>query len=322
MSVAKWFGLSALACLGVACLAPKYDIDPTLDNIGAGTPGDGGSTVKGMAGAMAAGGAPSSQAGAPAGGAASAGASSGGKAGASTGGNGGANGVAGAANHAGAPGSGGTTGGGGASAGGAGGGPSAGALNCPDELTGVAGTPTVPASTALVVLDDVVIHDATNTKILFQWQFADGTVIADTTTDPRPADKWSRSQFFGDVNKISRAPGAHNTFLACDGNPDVGSLKNIIPFTAASQYYDVSVLFAAHDYSSATVTAKLVTGGAEDVTGAAHALLYAISGGTETPNVPITLTAGVWKPLTLSVPATGFTMVGELGIRVTTYPCQ
>jgi hypothetical protein len=182
----------------------------------------------------------------------------------------------------------------------------------------------VPASTALVVLDDVVIHDATNTKILFQWQFVDGTVIADTTTDPRPADKWSRSQFFGDVNKISRAPGAHSTFLACDGNPDVGSLKNIIPFTAASQYYEVSALFAAHDYTSATVTAnvKLATGGAEDVTCAAHALLYAISGGTETPNFPVTLTEGVWKTLTLSVPATGFTMVGELGIRVTTYPCQ
>jgi hypothetical protein len=334
MSVAKRFGPAVLACLGVACLAPKYDIDPTLDSIGAGAPGDGGSSASGMAGAMAAGGAPSSHAGAPAGGAASAGASSGGKAGASGGGKGGANGVAGAANHAGAPGSGGTTGGGGASAGGAGGaaggpsggagGASAGALNCPDELNGAAGTPTVPASTALVVLDDVVIHDATNTKILFQWQFADGTVIADTTTDPRPADKWSRSQFFGDVNKISRAPGAHSTFLACDGDPDVGSLKNIIPFTAASQYYEVSALFAAHDYTSATVTAnvKLVTGGAEDVTCAAHALLYAISAGTETPNFPVTLTEGVWKALTLSVPATGFTAVGELGIRVTTYPCQ
>jgi hypothetical protein len=311
MSVVKRFGLSALACLGVACLAPKYDIDPTLDSIGAGAP----STANGMAGAMAAGGAPSGHAGAPAGGAASAGASSGGLAGASTGGKGGANGVAGAANHAGAPGSGGS----GASAGGAGG-----ALNCPEEVNGAAGTPTVPASTALVLVDDVVIHDATNTKILFQWQFADGTVIADTTTDPRPADKWSRSQFFGDVNKISRAPGAHSTFLACDGNPDVGSLKNTIPFTAASQYYEVSVLFAAHDYTSATVTAnvKLVTGGAEDVTCAAHALLYAISGGTETPDFPVTLTQGVWEALTLSVPATGFTTVGELGIRVTTYPCQ
>jgi hypothetical protein len=325
MSVAKRFGLSTLACLGVACLAPKYDIDPTLDSLGAGAPGNGGSAAQGTAGGQAAGAAASSHAGASAGGAASAGASSGGKAGASTGGKGGANGAAGAANHAGAPGSGGTTGGGGASAGGAGGaGPSAGALNCPDELNGTAGTPTVPASTALVVLDDVVIHDASNTKILFQWQFADGTVIADTTTDPRPPDKWSRSQFFGDANKISRASGAHSTFLACDGNPDVGSLKNIIPFTAASQYYEASVLFAAHDYTSATVTAnvKLVTGGAEDVTCAAHALLYAVSGGTETPNVPITLPEGVWKPLTLSVPATGFTMVGELGIRITTYPCQ
>ena len=86
----------------------------------------------------------------------------------------------------------------------------------------------------------------------------------------------------------------------------------------------MSALFAAHDYTSATVTAnvKLVTGGAEDVTCAAHALLYAISDGTETPDSPVTLTEGVWKALTLSVPATGFTAVDELGVRVTTYPCQ
>ena len=180
------------------------------------------------------------------------------------------------------------------------------------------------ASTAIVLYDNVVIHDAANTKILSQWQFADGTAIADTTTDPRPADKWSRSQFFGDVNKVSRAPGAHSTFLTCDGTPAVGSLKNTIPFIAASQYYEASVLFASHDYSSATINAnvKLVLGGAEDVTCPAHALLYAIGGGVETPGTPITLMEGSWQGLTLVIPATGFSMVEELGIRVTTYPCQ
>jgi hypothetical protein len=206
----------------------------------------------------------------------------------------------------------------------AGGAPSGGNVSCADELTGSAGKPSAAgASTAIVLFDDIVINDVTKTKILFQWQFTDGSTIADTVTDPRPPDKWSRTQFFGDVNKVSRGAGAHSTFLACDGNPAAGSLKNVIPFVAASQYYEASVLFAPHDYSSAVVSGKvkLVSGGAEDITCPAHALLYGINGGTETPDTPITLTAGSWQDLTLTIPATGFTMLDELGIRITTYPC-
>jgi hypothetical protein len=199
-----------------------------------------------------------------------------------------------------------------------------GSVSCPDEDTGAAGKPsTAGASTAIVLFDDIVIYDSTKTKILFQWQFADANTIADTATDPRPADKWSRTQFFGDVNKVSRATGAHSTFLACDGNPAAGSLKNVIPFVAPSQYYETSVLFAPHDYSNDQVTAKvkLVSGGGEDVTCPAHALIYGIAASTETPDAPITMSTGVWQDLSLAIPATGFTMLDELGIRITTYPC-
>jgi hypothetical protein len=133
----------------------------------------------------------------------------------------------------------------------------------------------------------------------------------------------SRGQRVSPVRPALAPRSCCSTFLACDGNPAAGSLKNVIPFVAASQYYEASVLFAPHDYSSAVVSAKvkLVSGGAEDITCPAHALLYGINGGTETPDTPITLTAGSWQDLTLAVPATGFTMLDELGIRVTTYPC-
>ncbi|HEX3849976.1 MAG TPA: hypothetical protein VHW01_03365 [Polyangiaceae bacterium] len=311
-----------LACLGGACLAPKYDIDPTIDDLGAGAGGTAGASVSGSAGATThKGGASSSGAGTSAGGTASAGAPASGKAGAAAGGKGGASGTAGAG---GASNNGGAASAGAPAAGAAGNSAAGGSINCPAETSGATMKAAADtASTALVLLDDVVIHDATGTKILSQWQFAEASAIADTTDDPRPADKWSRSQYFGDPKKISRAANAHSTFLPCDGNPDVGSLKNTVPFTTDSQYYEASVLFAVHDYSGATISAKvkLVTGGAEDVTCAAHALLYAVSGSTETPNAPITLTEGVWKDLTLLVPATGFSAVGELGVRITTYPC-
>jgi hypothetical protein len=311
----RCIALSSLGFLAGGCLVPTYNIDPTLDPVATGGAGGASSAGAASGGASAAGAAATGAAvaGAAATGAAGAGAPTGGMPGV-----GGALGKAGAgAIVAGAPGA-------GASAGGAGGAPSNGG-SCADEVVGAGGKASaVPATTAIVVFDNVVIRDAANTSILFQWQFADGTTIADTTTDPRPPDKWSRSQFFGDANKVSRAPGAHSTFLACDGTPAIGSLKNIIPFTAAGQYYEASALFAEHDYSGATVSAnvKLVVGGAEDVTCPAHALLYAIGGGVETPGTPLTLLAGAWEGLSLTIPATGFSKVEELGIRVTTYPCQ
>ncbi len=315
MAARRWLTFFALASLFAGCFLPKYDIDPTIDDLAktgggaggvAGASASAGGTAKaGAGGAVAGAGAPASGGGGSSKGGSSAG---------------------GGSSHGGSSAAGSSTGGGSSTAGSSAAGSStAGGGPCPDEGTGAGGkSGGATATTAIILFDNVVVQDAQKTKILSQWQFADGNVIADTTTDPRPADKWSRSQFFGDVNKISRAPGAHSTFLSCDGNPDSGSLKNTVPFTAAAQYYEASVLFAVHDFSGATITAtvKLVTGGAIDVTCPAHALLYAVSGAAETPNLPITLLEGGWQNLSLSVPATGFTAVGEVGIRLTTYPCQ
>ena len=56
----------------------------------------------------------------------------------------------------------------------------------PMSLNGAAGTPTVPASPFFFFFDDGGIHDATNTKILFQWQFVDDTAIAEHDDRPAP----------------------------------------------------------------------------------------------------------------------------------------
>ncbi|HWZ89491.1 MAG TPA: hypothetical protein VNW92_11595 [Polyangiaceae bacterium] len=223
--------------------------------------------------------------------------------------------------------SGGTTSSGGGS-GNTGGAPATGGTSaaCPDEALGLSPSATNPVTTAVVLIDDVVIQDSFMSKTLFQWQFGDATTIADTNTDPRPGDKWSRTALFSDTNKVSRAPGAHSAFLACDGNPAAGSLKNIIPFSAPNQYYEVSVLFAAHDYSGSQITAKvmLVGGGASDAACPAHALLYGIDSvsSKETPDSPITLVQGKWLDVALTVPPTDFSHLDELGIRITTYSCQ
>jgi len=144
---------------------------------------------------------------------------------------------------------------------------------------------------------DHVIRDAANTNVVVQWQFS----------------------------PIDIAGTARNTYLACDGNPANGSMKEVIPFTDIAQYYEVSVLFAEHDYSSFHVSAKvkLVTGGRSDATCPAHALLYGINGGdfVSTPAAPITLVTGQWQDVTLTIPATGFTRMDELGMRITTYTC-
>jgi hypothetical protein len=204
-----------------------------------------------------------------------------------------------------------------------------GPVNCPDELVGAndAGTGDAGASdagattTAIVLIDNVVIRDAANTNVVAQWQFDDATTIDEALADPRAGDKWSRPPF----SPIDTASAARNTFLACDGNPAAGSMKEVIPFTDAAQYYEVSVLFAEHDYSSFHVSAKvkLVTGGRSDASCPAHALLYGIDGGdfVQTPAAPITLVAGQWQDVTLTIPATGFARMDELGMRITTYVC-
>jgi hypothetical protein len=198
--------------------------------------------------------------------------------------------------------------------------------SCPDEALGLSPSATNPVTTAVVLIDAVVIQDSFMSKTLFQWQFDDATTIADTNTDPRPGDKWSRTALFSDPNKVSRAPGAHSAFLSCDGNPGAGSLKNIVPFSAPNQYYEVSILFAPHDYSGSQITAKvkLVGGGASDAACPAHALLYGIDSvsAKETPDSPVTLVQGKWLDVALTIPPTNFSHLDELGIRITTYSCQ
>jgi len=268
------------------------------------------------------------------------------------GGTGGAAGNAGAAGSSGAAGRGSSAGGGGtggsSGTGGTGGGagnagaggsagsadasvadaPEAGPVSCADENigadagsaeagTGDAGT----AKTAIVLIDGVVMQDATNT-VVAQWQFNDASTIAEGLIDPRPGDKWSRVPY----SPIAIASGASNTFLACAGNPAAGSMKEVIPFTDAAQYYEVSVLFAEHDYSNHHVSAKvkLVTGGISQPNCPGHAMLYAVNGGdfVQTPASPITLIPGQWHDIALTIPATGFTRLLELGVRITTYVCQ
>ncbi len=205
--------------------------------------------------------------------------------------------------------------------------PAGGASSCPDETSGSVAKSPGKVTPAIVLIDDVVVQDAKQSRVISEWQFSDGATIVDTDTDPRPGNKWSRTSLFGDPNKVSRVPGAHSTFLSCDGAPTNGSLKNLIPFSLAGQYYEDSALFQPADYSGNVISAKvkLVAGGAPDEGCPAHAMLYGIgitgTKATETPNEPITLSAGVWLNLTLTVPSTGFTKLGELGVRVTTYPC-
>jgi len=196
--------------------------------------------------------------------------------------------------------------------------------HCPDASSGVSPASSDKVTPAIVLFDDIVIQDAAKSRIIAQWQFNDDKTIADTETDPRPGDKWTRTALFGDPNKVSRVPGARCYFLSCDGEPASGSLKNIIPFSAVDQYYEASVLFAPRDFSGNFVSAKvkLVAGGRPDPACRAHALVYGISSATETPSVPMTLTPGVWLELAIFVPLTGFTKLGEVGIRVTTYPCE
>ena len=276
----------ALGVVGGACALPSYDVDPSIDALVAGK-----------------------------GGVASGGASA--HAGSGTGGTSGT-GSSGAPTmnpSAGAP-----AGNGGASA-------AAGAGACPDETSGSVPKSPGKVTPAIVLIDDVVVQDAKQSRVIDEWQFNDGATIADTETDPRPGNRWSRTSLFGDPNKVSRVPGAHSTFLSCDGAPTNGSVKNLIPFSLAGQYYEVSVLFQPADYSGDVISAKvkLVAGGAPDEGCPAHAMLYGIgitgTQSAETPNEPITLSAGAWLNLTLTVPSTGFTKLGELGVRVTTYPC-
>jgi hypothetical protein len=175
-------------------------------------------------------------------------------------------------------------------------------------------------TTAVVLVDDIQVTKGTT--VAPEWQFADATQIDDSGNgDTPPADKWARVNY-ADPARVSGSADAHDSFLACAGNPAAGSLKNVVPFTADNQYYEVRVVGAPLDLSNAVLTAKvkLVGGGAASATCPAHALIYGV-GTTEATGSPVTLEAGKWMDVTLTVPATGFTAVGQIGIRLTTYTC-
>ncbi len=105
-------------------------------------------------------------------------------------------------------------------------------------------------------------------------------------------------------------------------------MKAILPFTAASQYAELHVVFAPGDYSNAVISAKVKLVGGGDTGSAtcpAHAVVYAIDNGDfiepTTAETPVTLLKGQWTDAKLTVPATGYTHLDEIGIRFTTYPC-
>ena len=318
------FALGATAAFSFAGCSSGSDSDGGAGSSAGGSRAGAPAGGAGAGGAHA-GGAPA--AGAPAGGAGAgtAGASGGvaGHAGAGgTGGTGGAGGKAGAGGTgggAGAAGAGGATAGSGGATAGTGGGA------CADETAGSGGAGgAASVTTAIVLLDDVVIKDAANTAIKAEWHFADGTTISDADTASHAADQWARGPKYGDPANVSSDAGAHSTFFVCSGSTAAGSLKNVIPFTAVAQYYNVSVVTAPHDYSGHHVTAKikLVAGGSAVATCPARGLLVAINGATQELGTPVTLLPGVWTDATLTIPATGFTTMPELLFRVTTYTCQ
>jgi len=174
------------------------------------------------------------------------------------------------------------------------------------------------------LIDDIQVSKAGT--VAAEWQFADDKQIKDVGAgDTPPADAWARLNY-ADPNRVSGSADAHDTFIACAGNPAAGSIKNVIPFTADNQFYEVRVVGAEQNLSGATISAKvkLVGGGAPSATCAAHALVYVIDNmapyAESTPS-PVTLTVGKWMDASLTVPATGFEKVNQIGIRITTYTC-
>jgi hypothetical protein len=206
-------------------------------------------------------------------------------------------------------------------AGGAGGVGGDSGVECTDEELGAGGAGEggaggASAVTAAVVLIDSVVVDGAQAT-LPEWQFDDGTTISDETN--YPADKWSRIIF--DLGSLGDDPGAHATFLACDGNPTDGSLKAVVPFSDVNQYFELGCPFAADDFSGATITAKvkLISGGKPDAACPVRGQLYT-TGGTAQDGAGFALVEGEWVTLTLAIPA-GTTMVDRVGVRLNTYGC-
>jgi len=179
-------------------------------------------------------------------------------------------------------------------------------------------------TTAIVLIDNVVLKNAANTTIVKQWQFDTAADIVDSASMPRPGDKWTRTPY----PAVNLAAGAHDNWAPCDGNPAPGSFRNIIPFTAVDQYYEVSVPFAVADYASHHITAraKLVAGGRPLASCPARAEIFTIkvdadAGYPEVRSAPVALIAGGWYDLTLDIPA-NYNAIDQIGIRITTYACN
>jgi hypothetical protein len=310
----------AAVCASVAFLGCGDDDD---DSTSAGGKGGSAGSSAGSAGKAAGG--------------TSAGNTTGGTA-AGTGGKGGAtNGGTGGSGTAGKGGSGGTAPLGGASEGGASGGGTseggaAGSGECVEDAVGGAGSDVDGAAgaggqasvgTAVILIDNVVVKNGAT--VVHQWQFADATQISNSFTPTNPGDKWSR-YFYGDPASKSGA-GASNLLAKCDGNPAPGSLKNVVPFTDANQYYEVDVPFAPEDYTGFSVTAKikLLSGGKPDAACPARATLYVIGANTGGPKngAGVALPAGQWVDASLTVAdEVGVDTIDRLGVNLNTYGCQ
>jgi hypothetical protein len=264
----------------------------------------------------------------------SGGSGNGGSAGSATAGNGGKAGAGGTGGAAGAAATAGTAGSsndmGGASDGGTGGGGGAGGDGGnPPECMGEdsfggegSGGGAAPFESAVILIDDIQVKDGA--ALEHQWQFADDTQISTALPGNNPGDKWSR--WYGAIN-IGSEIG-----FSCEGNPAAGSLKNLVPFSAANQYHELGVPFAPEDYTGFVITAKvkLVSGGKNDAACPARVALYVVGPDTKVGNdiVPITgpgvaLAEGTWVNVTQTVTAaTGTTTIDRLGLNLNTYACQ
>jgi len=246
-------------------------------------------------------------------------AGSAGSAGSANGGSGGTSAGSGGTGTSGSAGTGGSlAGSGGSLAGGGGLGGSAGTCDDGDGFSAAGAGGAGSVVTAIVLVDNVVVKDGAAAAYK-SWVFADAMDILDDKVG-NVGDKWLRFPF--DAGSIGNNAGAHDVFSKCDGNPK-GSLKNVVPFTMAGQYYETGVGFAGHDWSNFTVAAdvKLVSGGNSQAACAAHAELFINGAGGPTTGPSKLLTAGAWVALALTAPATGATSTDHIGVRITSYTC-
>lgn len=318
-------GVFAALCASVAFIGCSDD-----DDDGDGTSGSGGGGAMNKAGSSgsagkANGGSSSGTGGKANGGSGGATAGTAGVGGKATGGTAGSGGSGGS--NAGSGGSNAGSDAGGAPVGGEGGAPSeggaGGAGECVEEEIGGAGGVDSGAGgesgyqTAIVLVDNIIVKDGATTET--SWLFENGADIADSTAN-NVGGKWLRPDFGFVPPNITLEAGSHNVFAKCDGNP-AGSMKLVIPFTGAAEYFEVHNGFAAGTWDDYTVTADvmLVSGGAPEANCPGHAELFingSVGGGKGPSKL---LKQGEWVALGLTAPAAA--TIDRIGVRVTTYAC-